>query len=178
MRPARQLLLLYTAITALLLLGLFMVRAMNQAFYYDTLRYAEVIFALLSLMLGFYFRALKPNRARGDGSLNWYVARGLTMSLSATLLATLLISIYTYQVDEGFFLRRLDWERQLLEQQNIPSEVVDMFMEDEEKDQQLHLEEVSVFFLGGISSLVATLALASFFLGSNKRDLGPGVTFT
>lgn len=178
MRPSRQLLLLYTVITAVLLLGLFMVRTMNQAFYYNSLHYAEAVFALVSIMLLFYLRALQPNRARGDGSLNWFAARGMAMSLGSTLLAAVLISLYAYQVDTDFFTRRMDWEQQLLEKQNIPAEIVELFMEDEHKAQQLHLEEFSFLFLGCASSLIGTLALSCFFIGSNKRDIGRQVNFT
>lgn len=169
MRSSRQQLLLYVLLTAGLLLGLFMWRSITPAFYLNYLGYAEAILGLVGGMVVCYFWALQPDVRRGEGTLNWYLARGLAMSLASTLLATLLIGLYAYQADDGYFARRLAWEQQALEQQHVPAEMQELFLADEAQAEKLHFEEVGFCAQAGVASLLTTLTAACVFFPLAKR---------
>jgi len=173
MRPSRQQLLLYVLLTAGLLLGLFMWRSLNKSFYLNYLGYAEAILGLMGGMVGCYCWVLRPDVRRGEGTLNWYLARGLAMSLASTLLATLLIGFYAYQADEGYFARRLAWEQQALERQHVPPEMQELFLADEAQAEKLHFEEAGFCAQAGVASLLTTLTAACLFFPLARRRWQP-----
>lgn len=175
MRFSRQLLLLYTLLTAGLMLGLFMLRSVIQSFCTNYLGYAEAILGLTSVLVVSYFWALRPDTRRGEGTFNWYLARGLAMSFASTLLATLLIGLYAYHADAGYFARRLDWEQQALEQQHVPAEMQALFLADEAQVERLHLEELGFCGQASVANLLATLTAAGVFFPLAKRRRFPPV---
>jgi hypothetical protein len=170
MSVTRKSLLIHGLFCALLLLALFMFRSNYQPFYNHAGHYALATLAIVLGVLLLYFYSLVPNRARGEGNLNWYVMRGWSMGLVAAFAAALLIGGYAYQVDDDYFSRRMGWEEQLLENEHLPEEIVSLFLEDEKLTESMHLEEIGILFLAGVSAAVGAIVVSFFFIGSNKRD--------
>lgn len=158
----------HAILLALMLLGLFMVRSMYQPLYYNELIYNLLILLITLASIIFYYSSLIPNRQQEEGTMSWYLTRGWAMSFTGALLATLLVGTYAYQLDEGYFERRMRWEEQRLDGENISPKVEDILLEQQQLYQTYHFEEITVLFLGGISALVGVFGASIFFRLSHR----------
>ncbi len=161
---------IHGVLLALLLLGLFIVRGMYQPLYYSDAIYSLLIALIVYLIIHLYYSSLTPNTQRGEGKTSWYLMRGWSMSLTGVLLAALLVGVYAYQFNDGYFDRRMKWEEQLLEKEQLSPKVEDIMLEQKQQYQTYHFEEITILFLGGLSAVIEAVGASLFFRVSSKRS--------
>ena len=163
MKPSFQALLSHAGLIALLLFAGFFVRGVYQPLYESELAYSGIILLAISATTFLYHKSLAPSTAREEGGFAWYVGRGFGMGIIGVIGATLLVGLYVYQVDDGYFDRRMRWEEQRLEEREIPDRAADMMLEKQREFNGYHLEEATVLIYGSFSVIVGALGAGLFF---------------
>jgi hypothetical protein len=160
----------FALLLALALLALFVWRTQSEEFYHAGQYYALGMLGLTLVLVPLYLFTLRPQESSEDaGTLNWYFGRAVGMALLGTLAGALLVGMYAYQGDETFLSRQLEWDAHVLEAQKLPSDIVEMIVEENRNEQRLHLEELQVAFFGSISSFGSALLVSCCFLGRGRR---------
>ncbi len=172
MRPSLKALIFHAVLLALMLLGLFMVRGMYRPLYYNELAYSLLTLAITTGVTMLCYSSLTPNYLKEEGTTSWYLARGWGMGLTGILLATLLVGTYAYQVDDGYFDRRMSWEEARIGKQNLSPRVEDILLEKQQEYQTHHFEEITMLFVGGLSVMVSAIGACLFFRGFRKQNTG------
>ena len=163
MKTSFQALLSHAGLIALLLFAGFFVRGIYQPLYESELAYSVVILLATSAAIFIYYKSLAPNTAREEGGFAWYVGRGFGAGIIGVIGAALLVGLYVYQVDDGYFDRQMRWEEQRLDAEKIPARAADVMLEKQQEFNGYHLEEATIFIYGSVSVIIGALGAGLIF---------------